>query len=118
MNYPTAACTVKLWLNYCKENREGAMRPETPHLGSFPLSGFFGECFPTLLMTINDLEKLNQKRLQKHCAPKNMYFHPHAQIFSEGLWRRPALNCGFLQGEDSSFVPFSYLSLVFITNPK
>lgn len=54
MNYPTAACTVKLWLNYCKENQEGAMRPETPHLGSFPLNGFFGECFPTLLMTIND----------------------------------------------------------------
>lgn len=58
------------------------------------------------------LEKLNQKkRLQKHSTPENTYFHPCAQIFSEGLSRRPALNCWFLKGEDSSFVLLSYSRL-------
>lgn len=45
---------VKLWLNYHKDNGEGAMQLQTPHLCNFPLNGFFCVHFPMLLMTMND----------------------------------------------------------------
>lgn len=77
--------TVKLWLNYHKDNREGATQPETPHLCNFPLNGFFGVRFPTLLMTINDTWRAISEEETAET------FHSQEHLFSsmctDLLWR-------------------------------